>query len=676
MYLYEIVIAFVAVCVGLLCFMNVFGLKRINMLQMFILVLCMAAMIFFSVNMVSDTITVDEIHYMNVIVNLKNVLDNPVMASKLMLQYRTSQMIFGTFFTFMSEILVDKNSNIELVILYKILHWIVFYVIELVIVMIFCKKYLKRSKGIWKNILSWLVTFSIVFALPMSVSVMKICNYDASNVMFGTLGIILVGVDVIGTLQKGTFCNAKYSWLGLFMSILGCLDKWSSGVYFIICAILCCFAKLIRSDDKKVGNKIKIILTEPVKIVFFSLLCGYANLQFIRLVLWGGVSYEEIKFGHVAFPFTNLFAIIFEGVAAESSQHAILYVLLLYLVVLMISLLFFWLYTFIKENHNVLNILNIFCILGLIVVLIAGIYGTFFVPQRIGPWDKVDAGEYSSKTVWGEYHYNANSWLGHKAMQIIYAFATLVCNFPTSISILLLMYIILFFRKKINESIYQIVLGASIAVIIIFACMNQPSAPRYFGVPILLLCLSSWGAIYNSYILDCNGYMCKKIITITSGMILLWIIELILYIPNISFFSPLWCYHSKEWGKNVRLGQWYAGEAMSWGEELAIAGRKIDEMVKQGGMDAENITIFSNYGLVWLKNPGYIVKRVSEIDDTVSFDDTIYFVLTKKALFRMEELPPFLYEVEPLMVSEYKGEITTWIYSGTQLENYRYYFGL
>ena len=72
------------------------------------------------------------------------------------------------------------------------------------------------------------------------------------------------------------------------MSILGCLDKWSSGVYFIICAILCCFAKLIRSDDKKVGNKIKIILTEPVKIVFFSLLCGYANLQFIRLVLWGG----------------------------------------------------------------------------------------------------------------------------------------------------------------------------------------------------------------------------------------------------------------------------------------------------------------------------------------------------------------------------------------------------
>lgn len=216
---------------------------------------------------------------------------------------------------------------------------------------------------------------------------------------------------------------------------------------------------------------------------------------------------------------------------------------------------------------------------------------------------------------------------------------------------------------------------ASILVIAILACMNQPSDPRYFGVPTLLVCLAVFITLHNSYMVTCAGQKIKRGIIIgMTGVFVCWTAELIVYEPNIKIFAPTWCFRSAEWKRTVRLGHWEAGEAMSWGEELALAGEKINKIVESKGIPYRDVTIYSSYGQIWLKNPGYVLKSTGEINKDTEFDETTYFIWTKKSLFRMLDLPPFLEEVEPIDTVEYKGEICSWIYEGDQLKNYTYYF--
>lgn len=284
---YEVAVAVVAVMMNMLLYDKVIKKDKVSVKEAGIIILGSLPVVFLSINMVSDTITKDEWYYMSVITNMKELLETPDVAAKLMLQYRTSQMIFGTVFCLLPNVLYDAMSSNELIIVYKVLHWIVFYCVGLCIVAVVCKKYIVQARESWKNVLSWLVCFYIVTGLPMSISLMKVCNYDASNILFGTLGIILVGVNVMDTL-KGTGAESiVYGRLGIFVSVLGCVDKWSSGIYFLVCAILYCFAKIVRCKDGFIA-RFKEANIGAMCILFFSLIFGYINLEYIRIVLAGG----------------------------------------------------------------------------------------------------------------------------------------------------------------------------------------------------------------------------------------------------------------------------------------------------------------------------------------------------------------------------------------------------
>lgn len=303
-------------------------------------------------------------------------------------------------------------------------------------------------------------------------------------------------------------------------------------------------------------------------------------------------------------------------------------------------------------------------------VIALGIYGSYFVPQRMHPFDMLKEGELSASTLWGQYHYGAYTVFSHKLLQCVYAFATIISNLPTATCVLLLAGAVLFGKKRNSLEIwYAFVIMACIAVVIILACMDQPSDSRYFGVPILCAVLTIWTAVYNEWITQI--IFKKRVLIAILVIICVWNMELAVYQPNIKIFAPVWLVRSRDFGQSVRLGQWYAGEAMSWGEELALAGKKINTLVMNN--EIGNVTIYSNYGITWLKNPGYVLKRLKEVDEYTKFDSTSYFVLTKKALFRMTELPPFITEVAPVTTVEYRGEICSWIYSGEQLLEYKDY---
>lgn len=663
MKMYEIVIATIMVGLNYLIYRNFVKQEKCCFKEAVILILVTMPIVLLSINMVSDTLTADELQYMDAIINLVH-LDEPNVAAKLMLQYRTSQMLFGTIFNLIPRFIFENISYTNLIVLYKLLHWVVFYLIGMVIVYIVKMKYMRQSDSALKNLFAYIVCFFSVMGLPMTISIMKVCNYDASNVMFGTLGILLVGVDVLNeTDEKGQY---KYSKWGMFISVLGCLDKWSSAGYFMICLTLYVYSCM----NRKRTNKIVVAFIETAKSILIALLIGYANLYYIGFILSDG-NMESIKFGHIAFSFTNIFTIIFEGIEARVSENALFYIFLLYILVVIAAIMMYEAVNYLKGKKEYIKIFNKITVICICLFIGGGVISTYLIPQLLGAYAPVQAGELSVNTPWGEYHYGAYTYVGHKFSQIAYAFATVICNLPTSFLLLLIIYIFLMLKSRIDNIIYQCVILGSLVVICLFAYMDQPSDPRYFGVSILLMILSVLVAIYNQYIFALEADRMKKVFrVVVLPAILLCGFELILYAPNVKIFSPIWCIRTAEWKQSVRIGQWDAGEAMSWGEELALAGRQINKLIEKDGLSANEVTIYSDYGVQWLLNPGYTIKRMTEVDDTTRLNEKEYFVFTKKRLFRTNELPPSIYEIEPIATVKYKGEICSWIYNGLQLKKY------
>ncbi len=200
---YEIILAIISILITAFFYATVIDKGNHSLGKLLVLMFCICPIVFWSVNMVGDTITADEYQYMKTIVDMPNIIKDPGVAAKLMLQYRTSQMFLGTIFKMIPQKIYDQLSLNSLLIIYKILHWILFYIIGLLICIIVYKKYLNHnSENGYKRVLAWIVTFYMVMGLPMTISVMKVCNYDATNVMFATLGITLIGAYVLGVVKK------------------------------------------------------------------------------------------------------------------------------------------------------------------------------------------------------------------------------------------------------------------------------------------------------------------------------------------------------------------------------------------------------------------------------------------------------------------------------------------
>lgn len=47
-------------------------------------------------------------------------------------------------------------------------------------------------------------------------------------------------------------------------------------------------------------------------------------------------------------------------------------------------------------------------------------------------------------------------------------------------------------------------------------------------------------------------------------------------------------------------------------------------------MEPGEITIYSNYGQIWLKNQGFTIWSVSDQNPDMRFDDATYVILMKK----------------------------------------------
>ncbi len=615
-------------------------------------------MLYFSINMVTEAVTVDEPGYEICITDVRN-LKYQGKAEAVLYEYKLAQLTVGTIFLLIPSFIKESLGENGIWMLYKIIHWLFIYILALATVNVWRKWILVDKDEKWNRIAENSV-LAIMIGLPLSCLLIKVTNYDA-----GSTYPAIFGVSILWAAYKTQ--NRKMGFWATVITAFAVMDKWTALPYWVISVIL--FALIVIKNEKKYIGKIKGTISAT--ILAFVGAMGISVFYFLYAFFQQGGFYRKIDLGVITFSFTHAVrAVITSNWTVSSSNLDIIFIvpLVVLIIACVLSLDFFAskLFKSVQKASNVyLKVDSVLIILG----IMGGVVAAYFIPLRISPYLPIQEGFYvttDSFDGW-TYHFSAKTAIGHFGAKLCYMCATICTNYPTILLLLFLIICIFLLKKSDFKEIYfcSILLSAAIGLLILYAVVGLPYDAKYYSYSIYVLALT---LIYLGYY--CLNFSMANRVLLSVG-ILVYYVEMALYIPNIKPFSPVWLWHDSEWNKSIRVGEWSAGETMFWGEEMAIAGCKIDFFISETNDEINEITIYSNYGVVWPGNPGYKIRSIYETD--LEFGKNDYYVLNKFKLFRADK-PEFINRVTPIATINYKGEVGAWIYRGEDLKDYTDYF--
>lgn len=621
--------------------------------------------IYFSVNMVTEIVTADEAKYELRFTNVSNIKNLPL-PLKVIYEYKFSQFTLGTLFWLIPDQIKDILSGASIWKIYKTTHYFIFYTLSLLIMRVW-HYWIFDNNGKRRRIGENAVLITLV-GLPLSCLLIKVTNYDAGSTYPAILGMSLIWAAYRLEDERkaiiGTLCTAA-----------GVMDKWTALPYWGICVVLYSYM-VIRKIEKW---RYKIVHTmRTIGISYISaLILSYFYLLYAYIQQDGLCA--NINWGMVAFSFEYAVRAMITGnvnidyVNADAySKDAIWYVFILYILLVVCTLTLEFMMR-LSEKHKIsaniaLNHVQKNC---LVFGIVGGVICTYIFSCRISPYLAIRPDYYMSTDEFDgwTYHFGARTFIGHFIAKLCYMCATIICNYPSAILFMLVISVCLAIKHGNDDrmTICNLSYISGIVLLILYVIAGLPSDARYYSFSILIIVL---GSIYTCY-LYYNGTKLKNIFGLS--LIILWILEMFTYAPNIKAFSPIWVIHDKSFNESVRKGEWYAGEVMFWGENVALAGHKIRKIVDlDDEISYSDVTIYSDYGNIWIENPGFSIRDLGTYDGS-GFDKKTFIVLNKFALFR-NDIPSFLESVTPVETVSFKGEIGAWIYRGDQLEGYEEYF--
>lgn len=635
-----------------------------------------APFVFFSVQMVTEAVTIDELQYIFTFIDPENIKNHGVLSMIVLYEYKFSQIFIGIFFALIPAIIREQLGTTNLAILYKVAHYFLMLIIILLIARVW-RTQIFENKEEKRLHASESALLAVLIGLPLSCLLLKVCNYDSGSTYPALLGFSLLW----GAYKKKSVAEG---FAGTLVTALGVLDKWTALPYWCICVVL--FAHLFIENRKGEGIKKYVYGVLAVIISYSAALC-ISLLELVYANIYQGGLCAPINIGNIAFSFTHAARVILSGdmsvdyynVNAYNSD-AFMYVLIVIFALLGCLFIMEIVFKVLASYHiNETNLVNKVCAFILLISIVGGIIAAYCIPLRISPYIAIQEGNYLSTDGFDgwTYHYGAKTATGHFVCKVCYMCATVLCSYPTVVTVLAVVAAVLIIKKEIENTNGNFFAGlfwfCSILLLALYAIAGMPSDARYFSFSIYALIIS---VIYYLNQFYCHTKLTNRLVVTGS---ILFVIEMLFYSPNIINFSPIWIIHSNEHNQTIRTGEWYAGESMLWGEELAIGGNKIKNLVDEQNqdMDYSKVNIYTNYGGAWLRKfrdkSFFTVKNVYSGIDEIRFTENAYYIFSKYRLFR-GEVPGFINEIVPIDTIEFKGDIGAWIYRGDQLNEYREYF--
>ena len=271
--------------------------------------------LYFSINMVTEAVTTDEPGYEICITDVRN-LKYQGKAGAVLYEYKLAQLTVGTIFLFIPAFIKEALGGNGIWMLYKIIHWLLMYLLVLVTVNVWRKWILVDKEEKWNRVAENAV-LAILIGLPLSCLLIKVTNYDA-----GSTYPAILGVSILWAAYKTH--NRRMAFGATVITAFAVLDKWTALPYWIISVIL--FALIFIMDEKEFLGKLK----GTIKATTLSLAgaMGISVLYFVYAFFQQGGFYRKIDPGVIAFSFTHAIRAAVTGdMIAGSSNTNILYLI-------------------------------------------------------------------------------------------------------------------------------------------------------------------------------------------------------------------------------------------------------------------------------------------------------------------------------------------------------------
>lgn len=647
--------------------------------------LCIPAC-YFNSFFLSDAVTADEQTYIPIFSNLGTFSPDNAYWLKVSLQYRFSQSVFGSIFRFI-RILFPNISSTDTYILYKIIHWYIFILIAFFIVYIW-GKYIITQKNTLTYRLSILGIFYCLVGLPVCCLILKVSNYDAGNVFFAVLAFSLSFVFAKSN-------DIKFAVLAGVTATFGCMEKWTSLIYFMIVVAIVTFLvlkskyfDLLKKCDRFIDSYkciFKMFFTGTGMI--FAYIVG-ACIQCMLFFAWtrilSGNGFVDMNIGLQLFPmifFIRTFMGRGDYIITDAGYYdsgiinylLVEFILIVFSICLLIALWFINDLIWRKKHFSCIP--TITALLGLILIF-SGVMGSYLLIRKVYPFVDIPYGvfqpEPSSNGV--VYFYGANNYFMHTIYNCVFANAMVISCMPTVmiLSFVLCAILLMLCIRKNSTMIFLSLTYILISMILlpVFTLAGQPACPRYFGVSIIMVGVCSV-FLCSELSLDIeNNILARNKGGIIALLFIFYCAEMYSNFPLYNCFRPFWLVRDDGFMNGIRQGEWDASEAMTWGEDLALAGYWIEKYCEENSIDIHDVTIVCDYGINWYTNPGFeLVPYPRWLQDNRACDENTFFVFVKFRRYR-EPIPEFISETEALNVIRINGEATAWIYEGNQLTEY------
>ncbi len=629
--------------------------------------------LFFSISKSLSFLSVDATYY---IISEATDLKNSYMGQWNLGCLRTTDVTIGTIFSILNLFIdFSKNYNIPKMIA-KGLHWYMGF-ISILFIHFLMDKYFFENEN---RRLNFILFMGLFLLFPANGMALTIFNYDLFSMLFGIIGIIYVCVLVKNH-------DKKAGLLAIVIAMFATQEKLSASPILFISMLMYVYCSY---QDSKIFYDPDFKKRLGVLILYASIAMGAALsvslLSHLIVGLARGGSFPSLK--GLAYPLVKgTWPIlgklsIYQSLEAEPIFHV--FVVLAELLGLVLVSEFMRFMTFRLKNKESAHIVSDYfeaynyklILLVFVSTLIIGVIGNFFPPEIfIDPIIPVAPGNYQPPAFNESIvHYGASSLTTHTLLYIMKCYAAFFDALPTVL--VLLMIFTLLFLKRGGYSLWFIIGVSTLATPLAYGLTLTPAGMRYLNIPLLLF------LVFLLYLFDklmISRNLRKLIIFIT---LLAVFFEVIPFAPIHGAFRPIWLNYPDEFNRSNPVGRTRSGVWGGWGEEIMIAGKKIEKICFRKKENCNDIRLY--YCLVgeWLdaKIP---VKIFPVRHDDLRFTENDYYIVDRSAFMygakehlKFETVQPckrgkngLNFDVVPSEFTiSYRGLVQAWIFRGDQLK--------
>ncbi|MDM8523477.1 hypothetical protein QUF80_08910 [Desulfococcaceae bacterium HSG8] len=628
-------------------------------------VIIIAPVLFLSIDKTTSFLTVDETYMISETIDLKN----SDMGQWNMGAFRTTDVLIGPVFSILSYF-IDFSNNYNIAkMLAKALHWYLGFILILFIHFLMDKHFLTKE-----NRESGFILFLYIFMLlPTNNLAMSIFNYDLFSMQFAVITVICLCVSVKNQDQKAAM-------LALVTAVFAAQEKLSAAPLIPISMLSYTWYSYRHSDafhsPRFVQRCPRLILYAAISLALMMGICalsfliaGAARGSFSSLK---GFTYPLVTWtwplvGRFARdPVFGVFVLIAEFIGAVIGAELIkqteallrregpLQVIRDYL-----------------QKQGYILVLTL-----LIMGLAAGITKNICFPEHfIGPLTPVAPGNYQPPAFNKVFaHFNAPDSFSHTAMYTLKCYATFFNALPTALT-LLMIFSLLSLRKQCDPLWFIIGFGILIAPLF-YGLTLTPASMRYQNIPLALF------PVLLLYLFDKILINRKFRQIVVAIAIIAVFLEVFPFRPLYASFRPIWLNHPEEFNRIPSIGKNRSGAWGGWGEEVMMAGKKIEELCLQEKIACEDIRLYYLYPGQWLdaeipiklfsvvfyesrltKNDYYVINRAGVIYGGVKYVD---FEVARAGKY--DRASGLNFEVvPPEFTISFRGYTQAWIFRGDQL---------